>query len=53
LLYLTKFVRVCILRSKEKEKVSGNLWKWISQYGPPKQVLSDQGGEFMNHVDEY
>jgi len=48
--YLTKFVRVYPLRSKEKEEVAENLWKWISLYGPPKQVLSDQGGEFMNHV---
>jgi transposase InsO family protein len=46
--YLTKLVRIYPLKTKEKEEVAANFWRWITLYGPPKEILTDQGGEFVN-----
>ena len=48
--YLTKLVRIYPLRTKTAEEIAANLWRWITTYGPPKEVLSDQGSEFVNSV---
>jgi hypothetical protein len=38
------------LRSKESSEVAEQLFIYISLFGPPKELLSDQGKEFCNSV---
>ncbi len=46
--YMTKLVTIFPLKTKSAE----NLWTWISRYGPPNTILSDQGKEFVNKTVE-
>ena len=40
------------MESKDKEEIADKFCTmWISLFGAPKQILSDNGGEFSN--DEY
>jgi len=48
--YFSKMIRIFPLKTKTMEEVADKLWKYISVYGPPKTILSDQGTEFMNHL---
>jgi hypothetical protein len=32
------------------EKVWGAFWQWCSRYGPPREFVTDRGGEFVNEV---
>ena len=51
--YMSKMVKIYPLIHKSAEEVAHCLWLWISQFGPPKIILSDQGTEFVNQtVDE-
>jgi hypothetical protein len=50
--YLSKMIRIYPLVTKTAEEVPENLWRYISQYGPPKTILSDQGKEFVNNIIE-
>jgi len=38
------------LRTKTKVEIGRNLRNWISFFGPPKCIMSDQGTEFINDV---
>lgn len=38
------------LRGKEKAEVITSLRECFSHYGPPGSVITDEGGEFQNHV---
>ena len=47
--HATRYSRGCIVPNKEKSSiVSGVLKIWISLFGSPKSILSDNGGEFSN-----
>ena len=47
--HLTKFSAAKILRSKSgPEVVRGLMLAWISVFGPPKTIMSDNGLEFCN-----
>ena len=50
--YMTKMVTIFPLKTKTAEEVAENLWTWISRYGPPNTILSDQGKEFVNKTVE-
>jgi hypothetical protein len=46
--YLTNFPYVKPIKSKRAEEIAAILWEYISIFGPPKSILSDQGNEFNN-----
>ena len=48
--YLSKYPMVFPLKSKTAEEIAKHLWSYISLFGPPKEILSDQGREFVNGV---
>ena len=48
--YLTKFVWAFPIRTKTKGEISDIVWNFICQYGPPKEILTDNGGEFNNKL---
>ena len=48
--YLTKTAFARPMKGKSAEDVAEVLWLYISIYGPPKEILSDQGTEFINSV---
>ena len=50
--YLSKFPYAVAIKSKSAEEISKHLFTYISLFGPPKIILSDQGKEFNNEVVE-
>jgi len=48
--YLTKYPYAVPIRSKSAEEIASKLWIYFSLFGPAKQLLSDQGKEFLNNV---
>ncbi len=46
--YLTKTGFARPIKGKSAEDVAPVLWEYISLYGPPKELLSDCGTEFLN-----
>lgn len=50
--YLSKLIKLYPLKTKTAEEVAEKLWLWITTYGPPKEILTDQGTEFLNNVIE-
>lgn len=36
------------ITGKAKEKVARALWSLMTKYGPPHEIMSDQGSEFVN-----
>ena len=48
--YLTKFPYAKPIRSKTMEEIAAVLLEYISLFGPPKSILSDQGNEFNNQL---
>ena len=48
--YLTKFPVLYAIKSKTAEEVAGCFLNFVAFVGPPHEVLSDQGGEFVNAV---
>ena len=46
----TRFSRASVLPSKKKDTVINAICiLWISLFGPPQTILSDNGGEFTSH----
>ena len=47
--HLTRFSSAIVCKSKDpKEIISGLVKCWISIFGPPQKILTDNGGEFAN-----
>jgi hypothetical protein len=50
--YFSKFPYAVPIYSKCAEEIATHLWQYISIFGCPKVILSDQGSEFLNKVVE-
>ena len=48
--YLTKYPHAVPIKSKTAAEIAQELFKYISIFGPPKEILSDQGREFLNEM---
>ena len=48
--YVSKYPWAVPIRSKTAEEVAEKLFIYISIFGPPKEIISDQGKEFVNTV---
>ena len=48
--YLTKYPYAVPIRTKTAEEIARELFIYISLFGPPKELLSDQGREFLNRI---
>ena len=49
--HATRFSAAAVIKSKRKEDIVDSLFKhWIAIFGPPRTILSDNGGEFNNNV---
>jgi hypothetical protein len=46
--YLSKYPYAVPIKSKEASEIAEHLFQYISLFGPPKELLSDQGKEFLN-----
>ena len=47
--HATRFSKACVIPSKKKEVIVSKICEiWISLFGIPKRILSDNGGEFNN-----
>ena len=50
---LSKFPVAIPLKTKSKAEVARAYWEnWVTLYGPPKEILTDQGTEFTNSLFE-
>ena len=47
---LSKRTEAYPIKSKTMIEISGHMWRYICRYGPPKEVLSDQGNEWCNEM---
>ena len=50
--YLTKYPYVVPIKSKSATEIARHLFNYICLFGPPKELLSDQGKEFLNQIVE-
>lgn len=50
--YLSKYPEAYPIKSKSSEEIAKNLLNYISKFGPPKTILTDQGKEFTNQIIE-
>ena len=50
--YLSKFPVVRPIKSKSATEIVAHLWDYVCLFGPPKEILSDQGREFINTLVE-
>ena len=49
--HATRFSAGAIISTKQKEVIVNKIFKhWIALFGTPKLLLSDNGGEFNNHI---
>jgi transposase InsO family protein len=48
--YLSKFPYAVPIRSKTADEIAEKLWAYISIFGPAKEIISDNGSEFINKV---
>lgn len=48
--YLSKYPYAVAIKSKTSEEVASKLLEFIALFGPPKEILSDQGREFVNEI---
>jgi hypothetical protein len=48
--YLSKFPYAVPIKGKSAQEIATHLFNYISFFGPPKTLLSDQGKEFLNQV---
>ena len=49
--HTTRFRYVAIVKSKRKDKIVKAIFQhWIVLFGPPNQILSDNGGQFNNEL---
>lgn len=46
--YLTKFPYAVPIKTKNTNEIAERLMEYISIFGPPKELISDQGKEFLN-----
>ena len=46
----TKFIKLYALKSEKAEEVAVKLWDFISTFGVPKIIQSDNGTSFVNEV---
>ena len=46
--YLTKYPYVKTVKNKSAKEIAPLLWEYITLFGPPKVILSDNGTEFVN-----
>ena len=47
----TRFSAACIIHDKTPETIVEKVFfLWVCRYGPPRKFLTDNGGEFSNHV---
>jgi hypothetical protein len=51
--YVSKFPWAFPIKTKTKEEISARLWDFFGQYGPVKEILTDNGGEFNNEMVEH
>lgn len=51
--YLSKYPYAVPIKSKESGEIESELWNFITLFGPPKAILSDQGREFCNQVVDH
>ncbi len=47
---LTKYVYAVEIKTKTAAECAGKLWAYISQFGPPNTIISDQGKEWVNTI---
>lgn len=51
--YMSRFSSAATLKNKSTEEVIGKFFTiWIAVFGPPKRILSDNGGEFISYAFE-
>ena len=50
--FVTKYVWAIPIKSKNAEEIAEKLLEYISLFGPPMEIISDQGTEFNNRVVE-
>ena len=50
--YLSKYPYAAPIKSKTANEIAEQLWIYITIFGPPKEMLSDQGPEFLNKIVE-
>jgi hypothetical protein len=50
--YLSKYPFAVPIRSNQALEIADILFTYISIFGPPKIILNDNGGEFMNQIME-
>ena len=48
--YLSKFPQADPITSKSADEIAEKFFDYISLFGPPKEIISDQGREFWNKV---
>lgn len=48
--YATRFLEVLLMRSVTGHQVAEELMKQISQVGIPKEIVTDQGSNFMSNI---
>lgn len=48
--YLSKYPVAMPIVSKTATEIASRLFEYISMFGPPKELLSDQGKEFLNSI---
>ena len=48
--YLSKYPYATPITTKSAPEIAVKLFEYISFFGPPKELLSDQGREFLNSV---
>jgi hypothetical protein len=46
--YLSKYPYAVSIKSKNAEEISEHLFIFISMFGPPEEIMHDQGKEFLN-----
>ena len=47
----TRYSAATIVKSKQKEEiVKARFQHWVTLFGPPNEILSDNGGEFNNEL---
>lgn len=51
-IYTTKYPWAVPIKSKTADEIAWHFLNFISMFGAPKQILSDQGKEFVNSVIE-
>ena len=50
--YLSKYPYAVPIKSKTAEEISGHIFIFISMFGPPEEMMHDQGKEFVNNTVE-